>query len=743
MAEMKDHELLAMVRRESQAAQSYITSEISQDREDAMDRYFGRDYGDEQAGRSKVVMRDVLETIEWVMPSLLRIFVSGDDIVSYDPEGPEDEQFAEQATDLANVVFYKDNNGFLILHTWFKDALLQKMGVVKSFWDESEVTKRETYTDLDAQTFVALVSPDNVEVVEHTERTLDGEEYQEPEEEDEDGLILFDRPQTTHDVTLIKTQEKQRIVIENIPPEEFYMSYDAADPDKARFLEHKVQKTRSDLISDGFDKKLVMMIPGMHEDDENGEAQARHGSAITGRDDAADPMMEEVELHESYLYVDTDGDGVAEWTRVLWGGSMILERDQVDKQPFSVVCPILIPHRAYGLSLADLIMDLTRIRTVVMRQTLDSLYLANNPEREVDVNKIVDMDDFLTTRSGGIKRVEQIGASREIAHPFVAKESFAMLDGLDALETKRTGVSDMAMAVDAEILQNQTATASNNGMAVKNQRVEMIARIFAETGVKHLFRRILHLLVENQTKERVVRIRNEWVPMNTNGWNPEMDVSINVGLGHGSRDQQMMFLNGLLQIQKDLIQSPQMRMVRPKHVYNTVEQLTRNIGYKNPDKFFDDPGDQPIEMPQPGPDPNEMMIRAQMQIEQLKAQVAMQRAQLDNENTDNKLRLSHHEAMQKLELESERLEIEREKIAASMQEVAAKIRSDEAKAAAQLEANAQKVLSEKEEKERDRESNAMERERERAAQIEAARSRTSRSVSVERNEDGSLSGSID
>lgn len=738
MAKLRDEEILAMVRQESWQAQSYITSEVSDARETAMERYLGLPYNDEVEGKSQVVMRDVLETVEWVMPSLLRIFVSGDDIISYEPEGPEDEQFAAQATDLANVAFYKDNNGFLILNTWFKDALLQKMGVVKSYWDERECTSKKTYTDLNIMEFIQVTSPDNVEVIEHTEKTLNGEEYVEDEEAEEMGL----RPDTVHDVTVLVTKSRERVKIENIPPEEFRMSYDAADPDEAKFLEHVVEKSRSDLIADGFDRKLVEMLPASSDTDEDGEKQARYGVSTEGRDERSDPMMEEVEVHESYFYADCDGDGIAEWTRVLWSGSTVLERDQVDSQPFSTICPIPIPHRAYGLSLADLIVDLTRIRTVIMRQTLDNLYLSNNPEREVDVNSIVDMDDFLTSRAGGIKRVEKIGASREISHPFVAQHSFAMLDGLDAMETKRTGVSDMAMAVDAEVLQNQTATASNNGMAVKNQRVEMIARIFAETGVKHLFRRVLNLLVENQTEERVIRLRNEWVPMNTNGWNPEMDVSINVGLGHGSRDQQLTFLNGLLAIQKELASSPMMRMVRPKHVYNTLEQMTQAIGYKNPDKFFDDPGDEPIQMPEQ-PDPQQNLIQAQMQIEQLKAQVNMQKAQLDAQAMDQKTRLAHHEAMQKLELESERIEVEREKIAASMNEVAAKIRSDEAKAAKELDLKAQQVISDKNEKERDRELQAMEKERDRQTQLEAARAKGQRNVSVTRGPDGSLQGAID
>lgn len=690
MANMTDDELLTICRRESEQAESYVVSEIAEDREAAMERYFGKPYGDEQGGRSSVVTRDVLETIEWIMPALLRIFISGDDIVVYNPIGPEDEEYAKQATDLANHVFHKDNNGFLILNTFFKDSLLQKMGVVKSYWDEEKKSRTATWEKIDEDKYVRIVSRAGVEVTAHTRRRADGTKIEDEGELDE---LYIPEIAALHDITVVETWAKDSVTIMGVPPEEFFMSYDAADPDDAVYLEHRALKTKTQLINDGFDRELVDELPADSSNDPTGERATRMGQA-SDLDEHADDTMAEITVHESYVYADTDDDGVAEWTRVLWTGDTIIDRDTVDSQPFSIITPIPVPHRAYGLSLADLVMDLNRIRTVIMRQTLDSLYLANNPEREVDVNKIIDMDDFLTTRPGGIKRVEEIGASREISHPFVAQHSFAMLAGLDVMAAKRTGVSDAAMAVDADALSNQTATASNNAMAEKNQRVEMIARIFAETGVKHLFRRILYLLVENQNKPRTIRLRGQWVPMDASAWSSKMDVSVDVGLGYGNRDQQVAHLNNILVWQKEMLGAGGMGMVRPKHIYNTMARIVTSIGFKNADLFLDDPGDEPLQAPQQA-DPQAALIQAQMQIEQGKAQVSMGNAKLDNETKQENIRLVHHATMQKLEIDGERLDIERErlgidreKIAAGMNETAAKIRSDEARAAASLEAKA-------------------------------------------------------
>jgi len=681
---LTDHDILAMCRNESEQAESYITSEISPQREDAMERYLGEPYGNEQAGRSRVISRDVLETVEWMMPALLRIFLSGDDVVEYEPVGPEDEDFAKQATDLANVVFNKDNNGFLILSTYFKDALLQKMGVLKTVWTEKETTKTTEYSGLTTPEFINLMDDDDIEVDEHSEVYADGSEV---DPDTYGGLI-----ETFHNIKVTKTTINGKIEVLPIPPEEYYQSFDDADPDNAQYLEHRTLKTKTALKMEGFDPDLVDKLSGSDTNDPTGERQTRMGESHEF-DEHADKTMQEVTIHDSYLWADTNGDGIAERINVVWSGEHILANEEVDSQPFSTVTPVQVPHRAYGLSLADLVLDISSIRTTLLRQTLDSLYLANNPEREVDVNKIVDMDDFLTTRPGGIKRVNAIGASREISHPFVAEKSYAMLDGLDGMAAKRTGVSDMAAAVDSDVLNNQTATASNNQMAQKNQRVEMIARIFAETGIKHMFRRILNLLVTHQDKPRTIKLRGEWVEMDASKWNPEMDVSIQVGLGHGNRDQQITHLNNILMWQKEMLASggvmgPKGPMVTPQHVYNVMTKMLTTVGFKNSTFALADPGEGPMPPPQQGPDPQQALIQAQMQIEQGKAQASMAKAQMENQSRVEATKLDHHAAMQKLELEAEKIDVEREKIAASMNETAAKIRSDEAKAAASLDAKA-------------------------------------------------------
>ena len=724
-----DTDLLAKVRRESYAAEQYVTDEVSLEREDAMERYLGSAYGDEQEGRSSIITREVLETIEWAMPSLLSVFASGDRIVEYVPEGPEDVQAADQATDLANHVFYKENNGFLILNTWFKDALLSKQGVVKTFYEEKEKTTEEEYQGLTEDQYQVFVNDETVTIKETGITDEFGNEI--VEMEGDDGIMqaqafdfdMMGNPiprQVFYNIEIERTVNKGGIKVECIPPEEFFVSRKGSDPDEATYLEHRPSITRSDLISQGYDRDVIMGLPADDRNDPQGEEEARFGNS-THDDERADPAMKELTLHESYIYIDPDDTGIATRYKVIWVGSTILDKEPCEHQPFSLVEPIPIPHRAYGLSLADLVSPLQRIKTVIMRQTLDNLYLANNPEREVDINNIVSMDDLLMSRAGGIKRVKKMGSIREIAHPFVAQHSFPMLQGIDQMISERTGVSEAVTGIDADVLSNETATASNNQKAAANQRLEMFARIFAETGVRHLFKTILRLLVQHQDVPKAIRIRNEFVTMDPRSWNAEMDVQIDVGLGHGNKDQKVAYLRALLVEQKELLfQFGGMNgMVTPRDMYNTYEKLVKAVGMKSADGYMNEPPEGPLPPPQPQPDPNQALIQGQMQIENLKAQSRMSEAQMkvmaDEKAAERKFQME----MIDKQIDREKLQIEREKIAAGDRQTAAKLKSDEDKAAANLMIQSRKAQEDATQKDRDRAIDLIEREKDRQAQREA------------------------
>jgi len=739
---MDDSEILNIVRLESADAESYINSEISEDREEALKSYLGEPYGDEVAGSSQVVTREVMETIEWAMPSILKVFAGGDDVVDFQPVGPEDEKSAEQATDYINYCFYNDNPGFLILNTWFKDALIAKMGVVKSFWEVKEKAYEEDYSGLSQAQYNLLTDSDSVEVLEHTAYTQDGLEVEDGEFDVAGVDVMTGQPiEFMHDVKIRVTTKEGRMKTVNIPPEEFYISRQGVDPDSSPYLEHRATMTASDLVAMGFDRKTVESIPSASEDDPSGERQIRMGTS-DDEETRADPAMRDITVYESYVFLDKDDSGIARRHKVLWAGEEILETELCEHQPFSIIQTIPIPHRAYGLSLADIVVDLQRIKTTIMRQTLNNLYLSNNPEREVLEGK-VNIEDLMQSRPGGLKRVKQMGSIREIAYPFVAAQSFTMLDGIDSMISKRTGISNAVTGIDADVLQNETATASNNQAAAANQRLETICRIFAETGVKHLFKTYLRMMVKHQDKQRVIRLRNEWVEMDPRSWNAEMDVSIDVGLGHGNKDQQVAHLMNLMNWQKEMLASGGVGMVRPKHIYNTFSKIVKAIGFKSIEPFMDDPGDEPLPQPEQGQDPNAALIAGQMQIEQLKAQLKMAETRAKIQVDTQKIHVDHQHEMHKLGLEREKLDVEREKIAAQMDQTAAKLEVEKEKAGAQLAMEADRLRYDAEQKERDRGMSAAEKREDRMHQAAISERKSQKMVKMQRGPDGSMTGMVE
>ena len=618
--EMSEHQFETIISQEIKDAVGYMSDQIAADRETATRYYNGEKFGDEQVGRSQVVSRDVLDTIESALPSLLRIFAAGDDVVEYMPRQPEDEAGAKQATDAANYVFYVDNPGFRILYAWFKDALLSKVGVVKSWWHEETKYETTTLTGLDEAAFTAIVGEDEVEVLAHTQNTIDTDSG----------------PYVTHDVTIKRKCAYGKVCIEGVPPEEFLISSRSRDKESARFVGHKKPITRSELIEMGFDKDCVESI-GSSDENDTGEREARFDDESQGGD-STDKSTEKLQVVEGYILVDRNGDGVAELNQFWAAGSgawKILTKDgkpaiqEVDRDPFSTLCPVPIPHKFFGKSLAEMVTDIQLIKSTLWRQMLDNLYLSNNPEREVDVTKVVNMDDFLMCRPGGLKRVKAIGATREVKYPFTAGASFEMLSYLDTVKESRTG-SSPTVSADAEALQNQSATAVSYSESAKTQRIELIARVFAETGVKELFRNILKLMVKHQDKPRMIRLRNKWVPIDPRYWDAEMDVSISVGLGHGNRDRQGAHIMAILTMQKEALAAGGVGgMVTPKNIYNGVSAFVNNAGFKNVNAFFNEPSDAPL--PQnTAPDPK-------VQAAMIKSKTDMQTAQMKSENERAKI----------------------------------------------------------------------------------------------------------
>ncbi len=632
-----DQELLSRIHSEITDALGY-GGEISDQREEAIKYYYALPFGNEVDGRSQYVDSTVQDTIEWIKPSLMRVFASGDEMVKFTPHGPEDVQAAEQATDYVNYVFTKDNPGWEILYSWFHDALLQKNGIVKVWWDEYEESKREEYQGLGDVEFEYLVNNDEVEVVEHTE-------YSDVEE------IL-------HDVVIKRTGYNGKVCIENVPPDEFLISREAKGIQDARFVCHRVRKTLSELrvMYPDEDFGPEDLGGGYSEELYNAERLARYefddsSNIADGWGGNEEEALREYWLHESFIRTDYDEDGIAELRKVCSVGNYVFSNDEIDKVPLVSITPLKIPHKFFGMSVADLVMDLQLIKSTLMRNLMDNAYNQNFGRYAV-LEGQANLDDLLTQRPGGVVRVKSPNAVMPLATPPLQPESFQMLGYLDEVRESRTGVNKNTQGLNADALTSHTtATAVNAVMSNAQSRVELIARQFAETGVKELMYCIYELLLKNQDKERVVMLRNQWVPVRPDMWNDKMDCTVSVALGNGSKDQQMAHLSQMLQFAGQAMQGG-LPIVTPQNMYNLGAALIKAMGYQNVDDYLTPP---PPPQPQQ-PSPEQQLAQMEMQVKQKELEIKTADIQLKAAKIQQEAQKDAVDA----QLKAEELALERE-----------------------------------------------------------------------------------
>ena len=663
---MDENKLKAIIDSEIWSSLGYIQTETTGERQQALEYYLRRPYGNEVEGKSQVVTGEVAEVVDGALPQLMRIFASSDNVVEFEPVREGDEPLAKQATTYVNHVFYKDNDGFSVLHNWFKDALLQKVGVVKVYWDNETNITRESYKGLTEDELLLIMQDEEVEII-----SIDTKEAI-------DENLNPRSPVPTHDVKVRKTIRNGTVRVENVPPEEFLISKRARNIQDSPFCAHRKLITRSELIAMGFEPKIVEGLPTGDALEFSPERIARYTRGEQPTDMMSqDHSMQLCEVYECYIRVDYNDDGVAELRKITYCGTTILADEDCDYIPFHSICPLPIPHKFYGQSLADRAMDLQLIKSTVTRQMLDNLYLTNN-YRVGAVEGQVNLDDLLTSTAGGVVRLKNPNALVPLTVQSSAGQSFPMLEYLDSVQAKRTGVSDTQQGLDPNVLQNTTATAVATMSSAANGKLELIARIFAETGVKSLFQSVFRLICKYQKQARTLRITGQYVSFNPREWSEQYGVSINVGLGNGSRTDQLATLQMILSKQEQIIQGYGLSnpVVDIKQYRDTLARMIHMAGFKDASSFLKDISPEQnaqLSQPQePQPDSN-------VQATQILAQVEREKAQLRAQTESAKLDLER----QQMELDNARkqleLQMQEAKLQADAQAQAQKSQSDSLK----------------------------------------------------------------
>lgn len=630
MAKMTGDDLRALVESQHFAALGAIdATQLSSDRARAMEYYLGnvtRDIPSED-GKSTAVSMDVADTVEGLMPQLMEIFTGSDDVVEFDPVGPEDVQAAQQETDYTNHVFMNRNPGFLVIYSMIKDALLQKVGIAKVWWEKRERIERETYTDKTDDEFALIASAPDLEIVEHTQK--DNPYYP--------GTML-------HDVVVEQKKDYSCARVMALPPEEFGVSRDCrGNVQEANYCYHKVvTRTVADLIREGYDEDQVRSLP-TYRIYTNQEELARdsvneHQYATSDSNDAD----RNVEVTEHYIRVDMNNNGNAELYRIVTGGGSlpgsvgeILNLDGKpdvqpwDIMPFAAITPVPIPHRFFGRSVADIVIDIQKIKTAMLRGALDNIYLTMRPRPVVaeTLSGPNTIDDLLVHRAGAVIRSKNPGAVEWQEVPNMAQAIYPALEYFDSVREWRTGVTRAGQGIDANALQNQSATAVNQVYDAAQAKVKLIARIFAEAGIKDLFLLLHATIKKHADKAQVVRLRNQWVTVDPRNWKTRDDLTINVGLGTGSKSQRIVQTMQIVSLQAQALQAGKTNLVNDTNLYNSAKEVTRLLGHKDVNAFFTDPATQPPPQQQQAPDPKVMQAQAQIQLQQAKQQSDLQHQQ--------------------------------------------------------------------------------------------------------------------
>jgi len=648
-----EEELQGVLKSEMDDAKDFI-DQIDEDRADATDYYLGNAPTAQSSMQSEFVSTDVRDSVLFMLPSIMRTFFGTNKIVEFIPNGPEDIDLAKQQTDYINYVIQQKNPGFKVIYDAFKDALIRKTGFVKAYWDDSITASTHEYTGLSPEAYQAITLDPNVEVIEE-KAEMESITIMNPET----GEEMTQETPASFDVKIRRIKPKDQVVIEAVPTEEILISRHARDLNSSPYVAHRMVKTVSDLVAMGYDKEQMEQFAGSGttvDVDSYDIEEARNPYADFTGVDRADTNSKSVLYVEHYVFYDLDGDGIDERIRVctVGNGLNIVNATPWDDLPITLFCPDPEPHTSIGSCPADYLMPIQAAKSQIMRDTLDSLGHAIFPRMGI-VEGQVNIDDVLNTDIGQPIRMRAPGMVQPFSVPFVGKEAFPVLSYLDEAKENRTGVSKASAGLNAEALQSTTSAAVSATMSGAQGRVELICRHFAD-GMKDLFKLVNSLVIKHQEGQDMMRLNNEFIPVDPRYWDADKDMVINVGISKNSDEEKFQVLSALSQKQEQIMQTlgPNNPLVNLQQYANTLTKMIEMAGFKDATTFINT--EVPPMPPQPPaeekPDPAAMLAQAEAMKAQNQAQKAIIDAETDRMKIimDDDRQRDEHEADLKLKI---------------------------------------------------------------------------------------------
>ena len=637
---MTESELVALLSQAEEDAATY-NGEFSKENTKYLSAYLGDKSGEFSAitNQSSVVSTDIADVVEADMPSLARIFLGSGDVVTFQPntESEVEIQEAEEKTKYVNWIVRSQPESFNIIHNWLKDAEIQKNGVVKYFIEEQKEVEVVEYEGVDAQEIQAIIESLKGSKVDKVKVEV---------AEQEESEIIGDTPSEVAEfnIKFRVTTEKQKVCIINIPPESFLITRNARSIDDAEMVGDRVRKTRGELLSEGFDKKIIDQLSTVDEEDN----RTSNIDAVRNRDQGGsnydttinDWASQNVEISDLYVKIDFDGDGIAERRHVMISGNKVLVNEYFNHVPYASLSAILMPHKAIGRSRAEITYPYQLQKTALQRGMNDNIYMVNNPRNVVHPD--VDLDDMLTVRTNGIIRMEEGSqvlpgnAVFPLQIPYIGQQALQVIQYVDQSRAQTTGALLANQGLDADKLNQETATRFNGVKDSSDAKIELIARNYGETGFRKLYEGIAWLVSRYQDTATEFRVLGKALTVNPKGWKYSHYVQSNVGLGAGDNEKSLEVLQGIYGIQQSLIQQGS-TLADEADVYSTLSRIVQGAGFPRVDEFFNNPDEPDETLKAENEILNKMVVQLQEQVqgmqnplaeaEQIKAQASLVTAQ--------------------------------------------------------------------------------------------------------------------
>jgi hypothetical protein len=580
---LTDSEILSMLTSDLKAGVRYTDSKLSKERSKVEDYYNGKLPAPHHEGNSKYVSTDVFDTVESAKSTLLETFSAHGDIVQFSPRGEDDVELAKIATAYAKHVIFEQNDGTDLFGTMIHGGLTHRNSIAKVYWDRQMVTFDETFEDLTEDELDEMLLDDDVDF-----------DFADLIVDDDTGLWSG---------KITREEDRSQVRILPLPMEEVIVPPNIICLSTTSLISHRSEKSKDELIEDGFDKKLVAELSDGSDDELRMDAERLNRLAEVGGDFSDGDISDNIAssrkhvVFETYVSLNLDGTGTKLW-KIVHCGSVILDKERVSRRPFYSYAPLSTPHRFWGENFAHRVIPTQNAKTVLIRSILDHAVIANNPRYGVVKGGLTNPRELLDNRLGGLVNVTRQDAIFPLPqaplNPFV----FQTIGMLDEDKEDVTGVSRLSQGMNKDAISSQNSQGMVEQLiGASMQRQKTMARAFASQFLGPLFLEVYRLVVENEDRQRVIDIAGSWVEVTPSSWERQRDVTIDLRLGYGERDQrasEYIELGTMLANDQSIS-----HLFGAEERYNIYKTVMETKGHRNISMFLKDP--ETAEPPQPDP----------------------------------------------------------------------------------------------------------------------------------------------